>query len=40
MNDDLVADSQCVMLAERLTSKQDTLQAPIVISQAEVDVPG
>jgi len=40
MNDDLVAESHGVMLAERLTPKQDALQTPILISQTEVDVPG
>ena len=39
MNDDLVAESQRVMLAERLPAKQDALQAPVVVTQAEVDVP-
>src|SRR5688500_10301648 len=36
MNDDLVAESQRVVLAERLPAKKDTLEAPIVITQAEV----
>ena len=40
MNDDLVADSERVMVAERLTPKEDALQAPILIAQTEVDVPG
>ena len=39
MNDDLVAESQRVVLAERLPAKKDALQAPVVITQAEVNVP-
>jgi hypothetical protein len=38
MDDDEVADFQGMMLAERLTAKQDAFQAPVVVSQAEVDV--
>jgi hypothetical protein len=40
MNDDLIADAKCVMLAQRLAPKLDTLQTPVIVSQTEVDVPG
>jgi hypothetical protein len=39
MDDDLVANSQRVMLAQRLAPKLDTLQTPVIVSKTEVDVP-
>jgi hypothetical protein len=40
MDHNLVAESQWMVLAERLAAKQDAFQAPVVVAQTKIDVSG